>query len=426
MSSNNLKITNILAFLLFFYFLAVQQTLVWLVKGLTIFTIILTVLGLFSVFKFIKGKAYFNEIKKHIYVLLLLIVYLVLGYGESTLLTEQIFLYVVALAFLNIGLIFGILNKFTLIKKVFTGIYIISIVNIFPYVMYCIARGRIDKYSVNEFYGGEIYGYITFWPLFLILAMAGFSFTYTEIFGKKTKFFRKSFFAFLFVVFIASIVFSSFTAVLMMMLVIFLVFLTGILSKDKTFKVILLIPFFLILGYFGLYYLSQSEGIVSEDTRLKLTALLELSNSNESAITDEELDEATGFRWQRIEYAIDSFKKEPLVGMGYYQYKNNVKVTSNHSSIFDGFAKFGLLFLFFIALYVSNIYKAIVLFFRTKLKEKKVFIGIILGSSLSFFAISFFNPYLEFATIYIIFFLSGWVRGQLIFYKSNRYESSLD
>lgn len=426
MNSRNLKITNILAVLLFFYFLAVQQTLVWLVKGLTIFTIILSVLGLFSVFRFIKGKAYFNEIKKHIYVLLLLIVYLVLDYGESTLLREQILLYVVALAFLNIGLIFGILNKFTLLKKIFTGIYIISIINIFPYVMYCIARGRIDKYSVNEFYGGDIYGYITFWPLFLILAMVGFSFTYTEIFGKKAKFLRKVFFAFLFIVLIASIIFSSFTAVLMMMLVIFLVFITGILSKDKIYKVILLFPFLLILIYFGLFYLSQSEGIVSEDTRLKLTALLELSNSDESTISDEDLDQATGFRWQRIEYAIDSFTKEPLVGMGYYKYKGNMKITSNHSSVFDGFAQFGLLYLFFVVLYISNIYKSMVLFFKTKVKRKKVFIGIILGASLSFFAISFFNPYLEFSTIYIIFLLSGWVRGQLIFYKSNHYEDSLD
>ena len=426
MNSRNLKITNILAVLLFFYFLASQQTLVWLVKGLTALTILLTVFGLFYVFRFIKIKSFFKEAKNHIFVLLLLLVYLMSGYGEADLLVQQTFLYVTALAFFNIGLIFGTLNKFNLVKKTFTLLYIVSVLNVFPYVMYCISRGSIDKHSAAEFYGGEIYGYITFWPFFLILTMAGFSFTYKNIFGKKTGFIKKIFFAFLFIVLIASIIFSSFTAVLMMMLIIFLVFITGILSKDKIYKVILLFPFLLILISLGIFYLSQSVGVVSEDTRLKLVALVELSNSDDNTMTDENLDEATGFRWQRIEYAIDSFIKEPFVGMGYYKYKGNMKITSNHSSVFDGFAQFGLLYLFFVVLYISNIYKSMVLFFKTKLIEKKVFNGVILGALLSFFAISFFNPYLEFSNIHIIFFLSGWVRGQLLFYKSNHYEDSMD
>lgn len=426
MSSHNLKITNILAVFLFVYFLAAQQALVWLVKGLTALTVLLTGLGLFFVFRFINVKSYFKEAQNHIYVLLLMLIYLIVGYGEADLLTEQILLYVTALAFFNIGLIFGALNKFTLIKKAFTILYIISVLNIFPYVIYCISRGSIDKHSAAEFFGGEIYAYITFWPFFLILTMAGFSFTYKNIFANKAGIIKKVFYSFLFIVLIASIVFSSFTAVLMMMLIIFLVFITGILSRDKIYKVILLFPFLLILISFGIFYLSQSEGIVSEDTRYKLVALVELSNSEDSSMTDENLDEATGFRWQRIEYAIDSFKSEPFVGMGYYKYKGNTKITSNHSSVFDGFAKFGLFYLFFVLLYVSNIYKSVVLFFKTKLKEKKVFNGVILGALLSFFAISFFNPYLEFSNIHIIFFLSGWVRGQLLLFKSHYYESSVD
>ena len=149
--------------------------------------------------------------------------------------------------------------------------------------------------------------------------------------------------------------------------------------------------------------------------------------SSEKSDTEDSLDDATGSRWVLIEaYAIPSFNDEPFVGQGVYKYKDNVKITSGHSSIFDGFAVFGLFYFFFIALYVGNIIKAVKLFLRTKLKEKRVFNAIIAGASLSFFAISFFNPYLEMATIHIIFLLSGWVRGQLIYYKTHEYENSLD
>lgn len=420
MNVSSLKLSNIIAFLLFYYFIAYQQPFTWIVKGLSYVTIVLIVLGFYFAVKFVGIKIFFKESRNHLISILLLFVYLILDYGDFSKLIEQVGIYIGALAFFGIGLGFGYWNKFALIKKVFIASYIISIIYIIPYVFYSLSSGRIDKYAVLDVYGGEIYAYIMFWPFFLILLMGGFAFTYTNIFSKQVGFLKKIFFIFLFLMFVFSIVLSSFTAVLMMMLVIFMVFLLSLLAKDKAYKAVLLVPFMFVLLYYGVFFLSQSNGVISDDSRMKLTAILELGNTDTAQYTDEDLDEATGFRWQRIEFALDAFAASPYVGAGFYKNKGNTRITSNHSSVFDGFAKFGLFFLIFINLYISNIRKSVLLFYRTTIKEKKVFVAVILGSAISYFALSFFNPYLEFSTISILFLLFGWVRGQLNTIETSR------
>jgi hypothetical protein len=426
MIASKLKLTNIAAFLLFFYFLACQQPLVWIVKGLSYVTIALAFFGFVFVSNFLGLKIFFKESKNHILVLLLLFIYLVIGYGDVNNLFSQISIYFVALAFFYIGLVYGYMDKFKLLKKIFVATYIISLLNITPYVFYCLVKGKVEKNAILDVYGGDIYAYIMFWPYFLILLTIGFAFTYTNIFSEKTTFLKKYFFVGLFIILVMSIVLSSFTAVLMMMFIIFLVFLTSILAKDKAYKAVLLIPFMFAVLYFAIFFLSQSDGIVSDETNMKLKAIIELGNDEVETYNEEDLDQATGFRWQRIEYALDAFIASPLVGEGFYKYKDNVRITSNHSSIFDGFAKFGLLFLLFINLYISNIRKTLLLYYKTTIKEKKVFVSIILGASVSYFVISFFNPYLEFSTINILFLLFGWVRGQLNTLQTSRNESTLD
>lgn len=402
----------LLAVLVFYYFLASQQPLVWLIKGLSYVTLLIVFLSVEAVIRHLGTKIFFKEAKNHIQVLLLLSLYFMFDYGERVDLLNQAGIYLVALSFFSIGLLFGVRDKFELMRKIFSYGYIISLIGILPYVVYCARTGKIDKYAVLDVYGGDIYAYILFWPFFLIFMAGGFAFTYKHIFGSGQSIYKRGFYTSLLLILVLSIVFSSFTAVLIMLLIIFFAFAISVLSNGKIYKLVLLVPVAFAVLLYGINYLSTSEA-VSEDTRIKFSAMVALNNSNQNTIDDETLDAASGFRWNRMQYALDAFVEYPIIGAGYYKYKDDIRISSNHSSILDGFAKFGLLYFFFLKLYLSNIHKSFMLFKQTQLVDKKVFASVILGASVGYFALSFVNPYLEFATINVIFFMSGWVRGQL-------------
>ena len=364
---------------------------------------------LFGVYFFISKPNTRLLIKSSKWILLsiaMLTVYYLLGYGDNQKTLQLLLAFILPLGVFIIAFYTGLNNRQELMRVFLKFLFVAAIFSLIPFVGRGLMGGEISKKLAHEVYSTDT-SLIIFWP-FLFLTMT-FAFSFINFNDGRSK----KFFLILFVILILSIFVSAFTAALVLMVLTFIGYYYIIASRKNFFKMAIsgfvalttiLIGFNLIgKGYFG--DLGGSAG--------KINAFLMFFQTTNTFSQQDLLKTATSGRSEIYEISIRSFLNSPVFGLG-FSWEIINPISSQHSSILDNFAYFGVFSITILMIYLKFIFNS---FKLCKLSKQKVELqknGVIFGLLLAFLILNFFNPYFNYQMINsIIFFIGGWVSGNL-------------
>lgn len=396
--------------LLSFFFLLFFQISSYFIslRGLQFIMLITFFLGILIGLKNPFESGFFKAIKWIVLTLLMLFLYLVFDYGDSASTVQLILSYLLPLSVCSIAYFAGLNNRFLFVKKLFLYLLVIIAVFLLPFLISGFSIGNINKEYANELYSNDS-SLVVFWPFLFILSTFIVSLTYFSQNRRNKKIIL------LYTIIVFSIALSAFTAAFMLMLLTFFVYYLIIASHKKrlkmffTFTVSFFILYFILSvvgsGYFG--ELGGSAG--------KIKALLGLSQLSNTDSSVDLLNKATSGRWNTFEISIKSYLSSPIFGLGYSweSFKFN-PISSQHSSIFDNFAYFGLFSVLILMIYYSFLVKSYRLIKLSSTKDEFHMHALVFSLLISYVAINFFNPYFRYQlTNHIVFFIGGWVAGYL-------------
>lgn len=405
-----LNLDNVTFVALALYFLSSLQSLSWLIKGLTLYTWMVALLGF--IYFWTSKRKYFTMLQSRWIILSIILLFtsFLMDHGDASSLAEQLILYLTALSFFVIGQDWGVNDKVRLLSRLMMILFFISIAFLVPYTLLSVSSGNINKLAIAEHFGMSAYSFIIFWPLLFLMDFYGF---FSMYYGNYPKIIKRLSLTF-FVLFTLAILASSFMAVFMMFVFAAMAYSLIVFSRKNFWRIILAVPILLFVGYSLVNFVATDKGLGLTETSGKAEAFVNfLQPGRHGRILD--LDEATGYRWQRIEYSINSFQDSPIAGKGYHRANQFTgrRIASSHSSFFDGFAWFGVLSITFVLIFIKFIKDSYLLAKNTTNADQVKKNAAIFGALTSFFAISIFNPYWQFSIIYFVFFIGGWANGQL-------------
>lgn len=410
--SKKINFGNIIIFIFLLLFISRQEVFIIPVIGQRLFMALIFIFSLYILAAKNIGGIFFKSGKYLIFCNIYLTFILLIGFGDLNDLFGLWFTYIIATSFFIIGLYFGYNHKTFLIDKFFLWLFVLTFLNIIPFLVYTIQTQEISKTALSQFFNlGLENTMIMFWPLIFIVGFIGYYFNI----GTVVKKWQKVTLKILFAVFIILMIVSSFTAVVLMLVISFLVF-NYLKFKDKI-SLKSIFGFGISLGIV-LYILTLiADGTFGElgGTREKITAVLAIFESGEQANFEEQLDVASSTRYSLLDISYENISKSPFVGNGYYfasvGQDINKQVASGHSSFFDFLAYFGLFAIPFFLIFVNFLF--VIYKFSIKVAEPLKSKAYALFAVLfSYSLISISNPYLQFSTFDLLFLLSGWVIGQ--------------
>lgn len=403
---------NHIAFaILLLFFLARQEPLSWILRGQKV---LLGLCILFAINYLSKKFVYtyiFKELKYFFYIFVFIILNIVFNHGSKTDLLKLLLNYFSAAAFYIIGFYLAYNNQIFL--RVLKYLYTITIINLLPFLLNTITTFNIHKRALALYLGMEETPMIIFWPYLFLIGFVGFYNLYYTQYSKNLN----RLILFLFVAYIALLVVSSFAAVVMMFVIATMTYYFIQSSKFAHFKTFLVILISSGFIYFSLSYLASGALGELGGTTSKINAFLNIFSTDKTSNREELFDQATATRWSRLEYTWESIADSPFVGIGYEFGTTASKEyysASGHSSVFDFIAYFGAFSSLFFILYLRSLlisYKLIKLsdnVIETKILSSRF------GMLLSFFAMSFMNPYFQHTLIEFVFLISGLNYGQYI------------
>lgn len=353
---------------------------------------------------FTKGKYILMTITYLVFIFLV-------KYGEASDLLDLLLTYLTATSFFVIGLYWGKHNKTNLLKNLFLILFVLTFLNLIPFVVHVILTGQIDKRALAAFYGLERSAMIMFWPYIFIIGFIGYYFHSSEI---KKKW-QKNGLNFLFVIYVLTMIVSAFTSVVLM-LTSAVALLAYLKFKNK-------ISFFRFFSFaFSIATLVFLLGKVADGTfgelggtATKVQAVFAMFEAEDTANFEEQLDTASATRYSLLDISYFHIEQSPLLGNGYYfaavGADINKQVASGHSSIVDFWAYFGVFAIPFFLIFINFIsisYK----FGNLATNNKKQMGYAICAVITTYFLISFSNPYLQFSSMDLIFLLGGFILAQ--------------
>ncbi len=415
-------IDKIVLFFVLLLFLSRQEPLLWMIRGQRLLMGITSLIAIYYLTNPRILNIFLKEGKWIIFSIFYLVAILFLKHGSTSDITRLLFTYLISTSFFVIGMQWGLYNKVKLFNTFLFLLFVISILNLLPFIFSTLITQNIDKRALSIFYNLEANSLIMFWPYIFIIGFVGFFNSYYSYENKL----KKRFLVALFLCFIALTVMSAYAAIVMMLtmsILLYYYFNAIDLKSQKNIIYLFLTPVILMLslnliasGLFG------DLGGTSE----KINAFIGIFKAESLSERESLLNTASATRYQRFATSFEGFFESPLVGVGYVFESSKFGVTevaSGHSSIFDFLSYFGLFSIVFYAIFINFIRKTRRLSknYQDKLMKKKN--NAILSLIVTYFAISSFNPYLQFSTIDLIFLLSGWSIGQLFFYSKSNHPS---
>jgi hypothetical protein len=418
-----LKLDNIIFTLILLLSLSRQEIFFVPIKGQRIFMGGIITIALFLLSNPMVKSLIVSQAKNFIFINIYLFVILLLGFGNtSDILTLQ-FTYLLGTAFFVIGFYWGLFNKGILLKELFLLLFIATFLNIIPFVFFTIKTGTIAKLALAQYYGfgAESY-FIMFWPQIFSIGFVGFFINQTRI----EKNWHKIALYLLFAVYAITMVISAYTAViLMLVLSIIVMFLIKLKDKLNFARIVVFTMAFLIIMFMLTKISDGSFGDLGGSAD-KVKAFLMIFESSDKANFEEQLEVASATRYSRLDVTFASITKSPIIGNGYYFESvgddESKAVASAHSSVLDFLAYFGLFAIPFYLIFINFIRVSFKLSLTVIDYEKQLWQALC-ASFVTYFLISFSNPYLQHSSIDLIFLLGGFTLGQSVFLKGNEKKS---
>ena len=417
--SKKINLDNVLLFLFICLFISREEIFILPVRGQRLLMVLIFFISIKILLTKNISSVFLKKAKWIILVNIYLILIFVFGFGDANDLLQLLLTYLTATSFFIVGLYWGKNDK-THVLKIFFGIlFVLTFVNLIPFVFNAISTGAINKRALSIFYGLEESPMIMFWPYIFIIGFVGYFLGKLYLVKKWQRFM----FNFLFIIFVLTMIVSAFTAVVLM-LTMALGFLIFFKFKDRI-NLIQIINFGIILG--GIFFILKNiaEGTFGDlgGTASKVEAVFGMFGSNDAANFEEQLDTASATRYSKMDISYYYINKSPFVGNGYYFASVgddiNKQVASGHSSGVDLWAYFGLFAIPFYFIFINFITKSYKLA-NLSTDENKQIGYTICAVTATFFLISFSNPYLQFSSIDLIFLLGGWVHSQFYLLEKKR------
>lgn len=409
--SNKINLDNILLFLFICLFISREEIFILPIRGQKLLMVLIFFISMKILFTKNISSVFFKNAKWIILVNIYLILIFLFGFGDANDLLQLLLTYLTATSFFIVGLYWGKNDK-THVLKIFFGIlFVLTFVNLIPFVFNAILTGGINKYALSKFYGLEESPMIMFWPYIFIIGFVGY------FMGKSyvAKKWQKYMYNFLFIIFVLTMIVSAFTAVVLMLtaalgILLFFKF------KDRI-NLVQIIKFGIFFGgvFFILQYIADGKFGDLGGTAPKVKAVFELLSFNDAVNFEEQLDAASATRYSLMDISYDYINKSPFFGNGYYFASAgddpSLRVASNHSSGVDFWAYFGMFAIPFYLVFINFIIKSYK-FANLSVYENKQIGYTICAAIATFFLISFANPYLQFSSIDLIFLLGGYIFSQ--------------
>jgi hypothetical protein len=417
--SSKLKLDNIILVLFLLLLLSREEIFIIPIVGQRLYMFLIFLISLYVLFTKNLNTIFFKKGTFILFCNLYLFFILLMEYGDPDDLAALFTSYIVATSFFIIGLYWGFYNKTELLKKFFKILFILTFLNLVPFVVSSITTGVINKYALALFYGLGNNTMIMFWPLIFIIGFVGYFFN-KERFNKKWE---KYFYFSLFIVFVLTMIVSAFTAVVLM-LAISIAILSFLIFKDKiSFTRFFGFGLTILLAYILLSFIADGKFGELGGTATKIKAIFGVFESNSDADFDEQLDTASASRYSLLEISYENINKSPYIGNGYYFASIgkdiNKQVSSGHSSFFDFLAYFGLFAIPFFLIFI----RFMIVTYRlgnNSSGEIRQMGYTIFAVLISYSFISFSNPYLQYSTFDLLFLLGGWATSQFEILKKQK------
>jgi len=412
------NLDNVIFILILLLSLSREEIFIVPIKGQRIFMAGIITISIFLLSNQRVIRNFISQGKYLFFINIYLLMILLIGFGDTgDILTLQ-YTYLLGTAFFIVGLYLGLHNKVNLLKDLFLALFVLTFLNIIPFIFSSIRNGVITKLALTQFYGlGEENYMIMFWPQIFSIGFVGFFINQTRIKNKWKWIALNS----LFVVYAITMVISAYTAVILMLVLSILV-MRMLKLKDNlnigratgfifSFLVIVILLTQIANGSFG-----DLGG--SAD---KVKAFLAIFESSDKANFEEQLEVASATRYSRLDVTFASISKSPIIGNGYFFESvgedETKAVASAHSSVIDFLAYFGVFAIPFYLIFFKFISVSFKLGRLVQDPNKQVWYALC-ASFVTYFLISFSNPYLQHSSIDLIFLLGGWTLGQANFIKN--------
>jgi hypothetical protein len=188
-------------------------------------------------------------------------------------------------------------------------------------------------------------------------------------------------------------------------------------SRKSFIKAIVTFVFF--SGFVILFLILISKGTFGElgGTSYKIKSFVNVFDASSSQV-DNLMMQTTSGRWDAFGLSLRSFFLTPIFGKGFIWITklnrlSTIEVASQHSSILDGLAYFGVFSLVILMVYISFIKKSYSLLKLVSSQNDKKKIAILFSVLVAHFTINFMNPYFFTLIDNFIFFIGGFIAGYL-------------
>lgn len=411
----SLRLSNIDKIVLFFVlllFLSRQEPLLWIIRGQRLLMGITSLIAIYYLTNPKSLNTFLKEGKWIIFSILYLGIILFLKHGSTSDIFRLLSTYLISASFFIIGMHWGLFNKIKLFNSFIFWLFVISMLNLLPFIITTIITLNIDKRALSMFYNLEAISLIMFWPYIFLVGFVGYFNSYHSYLTNI----KRRLLVFLFASFILLTVLSAFAAVVLMltMSVLLYYYFNAVERKNsKNVLALILTPIFLIIALNII-----SSGILGDlgGTTQKINAFIGIFGAGSISEREALLNTASATRYELFSTSFDGFFSSPFFGVGYVFESSRlglIEVSSGHSSIFDFLSYFGVFAILFYSIFIHfiNRIRKLNTIYETVYMKKKNFA--ILAVVITYFAISSFNPYLQFSTMDFIFLISGWSVGQL-------------
>ncbi len=332
-----------------------------------------------------------------------LVFFLAIGYGNKGGIETQNMVLLSILPAYFLGFYLGIHRNLKYLKILFAALYLVVTFYSLEVILLQSSLGNI--YTQDSFFLSK-QSTILYWPFVFYISNISLILLLSHF---KKLIFRVMLIVSNVVVFLA-VLYSDFLATKILYVIFLGIILTIATYRYSVKRIILFGALSLVaIIFISFEYISTLAGYM-EDVYQSFVVI--------SSFDTSKFDLITSGRYHVLNYSIDSFLDSPLWGKGgYWNYGNSSNVVaSQHSSILDFFAFYGLFAIPILMMYVSFLRRA----FSNKSKlntlfseDLSLFFKVVFGSQLAIFMVSLLNPYL---LTYppldaITFLLGGWVLG---------------
>lgn len=356
-------------------------------SGSFVTPIIIVTIQLFLILTILKGiniKSFVRDSKWIILSLVILVIYFLVSYGNTNgLLSRILVLYCTIPAFI-LGYYLGFSKRRNILYFIISIAYwVVFSITIFTFT-------RSGSFVYDDIYSsGDLTKnyFILYWPFVFIIANVGF-FTMVDNFRKNRKLSILLFGSY--ILMLISIFLTTFTAPIMLTFI-FFIFYFYFREKLKA-KTIIMTSSAIVTIFLLMTYISKSELPAIASISKELAGFTSFIRDGKYS----GLEIVSNGRMALLPISINSFIESPFIGKGAYWATNRqAMVASQHSSIFDMLAFYGMLGLPILMIYLN--------FIKHYLKRNKSnniinFKDQMIVSFLCVFSsiliISFFNPYL--------------------------------